>query len=107
MHRREIRLRKDGLWLRDVIEGTGRHHLQWFFQLHPDVRAVAEPGGWRLDVPGAGTLRLESPGTALTLGLEPSSFSPGYSRLLPSQACSAAAEVSLPATVEWRVRVAD
>ena len=106
-HRREVRLRKDGLWLRDVIEGAGRHRLQWFFQLHPDVRAVAEPGGWRLDVPGAGTLRLESPGTALTLGLEPSSFSPGYSRLVPSHACSATTELGLPATVEWRFRVAD
>ena len=106
-HRREVRLSKDGLWLRDVIEGAGRHRLQWFFQLHPDVRAVAEPGGWRLEVPGVGTLRLESPGTALTLGLEPSSFSPRYSRLLPSQACSATAELSLPANVEWRLRVAD
>ena len=107
VHRREIRLRKDGLWLRDVIEGAGRHQLQWFFQLHPDVRAVAEPGGWRLDVPGVGSLRLESPGTALTLGLEPSSFSPGYSRLVPSQACSATAEFAMPATVEWRVRAVD
>ena len=107
VHQREMRLRKDGLWLRDVIEGAGRHQLQWFFQLHPDVRAVVEPGGWRLDVPGAGALRLESPGTALTLGLEPSSFSPGYSRLLPSQACSATTEIALPTTVEWRVRVAD
>ena len=106
-HRREVCLRKDGLCLRDVIEGAGRHRLQWFFQLHPAVRAVAEPGGWRLDVPGAGTLRLESPGTALTLGLEPSSFSPGYSRLLPSHACSATAEFALPATVEWRVRAVE
>ena len=106
-HRREVQLRKDGLWLRDVIEGAGRHRLQWFFQLHPDVRAVAEPGGWRLDILAAGTLRLESPGTALILGIEPSSFSPGYSRLLPSQACSATAEIALPATVEWRLRVID
>jgi len=107
VHQREMRLRKDGLWLRDVVEGAGRHRLQWFFQLHPEIRAVAEPGGWRLAVPGAGALRLESPGTALTLGVEPSSFSPGYSRLLPSHACSATTEIALPATVEWRVRVAD
>lgn len=105
-HRREVSLDSDGLLIRDVVGGAGRHKVQWRFHLHPAVQPHLRAQGFTLAVPGTGALCLESPAPDLALKVLPSAYSPLYSWSLPAQACAAETEAALPMAVKWRLRLA-
>ncbi len=103
-HRREISVRGDHVLIRDILEGSGRHRVQWRFHLHPAVSPQVAPSGFALQVPAAGTLGLEVSGATPALEILPSEYSPGYGCSRPTKACTATGEFSLPAALQWRMQ---
>jgi uncharacterized heparinase superfamily protein len=103
-HRRELRLKGARISLRDTLAGSGRHRAQWRFQLHPHVAAHALPNGFALELPGTGSLKLETSNTSLQFEIETSEYSPGYGRTQQSHTCVAGIENNLPLTVDWQIQ---
>jgi hypothetical protein len=106
LHRRTLRVTPEGVTVRDDLEGTGRHLVQWRFHLHPDMRATRTEGGFRLEVGDAGALRLDVAGTKLSWQVLPSECSPGYGAIERTQVCAANGELALPTSVAWTFRPA-
>jgi hypothetical protein len=106
-HRREISVRGESVSIRDVVEGSGRHKLQWRFHLHPAVQPGVTPRGFTLVVPKAGTLLLEAPQIPVALDIVEAEYSPGYGCRQPALACVVSHEATLPFAAEWRIRAVD
>ena len=104
-HRREITGSTTEIRVRDTIEGRGTHSLRWRFTLHPHVTAEATGLGWRLSLPGVGTLRLETGTPQLSRKTVASEFSPGYGKVESTLGCVAEGKFTLPCTLEWRLSV--
>src|SRR5262249_47966009 len=88
-HRRIISSSDRTFVIRDEFEGSGTHDLRWHFHLHPSVQPRVIPRGFALEVPGAGTLMLETSLSSPVLELERTEYSPGYGCSVPTFACSA------------------
>jgi hypothetical protein len=106
-HRREMVVSRKMVSIRDLVEGTGRHKLEWRFHLHPSVRAALESTGFALVVPGAGELAMEISGMVPAPEAVSSEFSPSYGCAKTSAACASSGGFSLPWTLRWRIQPQD
>ena len=100
-HRREVCAVSKEVSVRDVVEGSGSHRLEWRFHLHPSVEASVVTNGFRLVVPGAGNLLLEASGGALAFKVEESEYSPAYGQRDPAKVCVANGTTELPFSIAW------
>jgi hypothetical protein len=107
IHRRELSVRGSEVYIRDVVEASGRHRLRWCFHLHPSVRAQPTPQGFILTIPETGGLRLTTNAVAPDLRIAKSEYSPGYASREPALACTAEGEYLLSDAVEWKIRAMD
>jgi hypothetical protein len=105
-HRREIIVNAQGISIRDRIDGSGRHRLQWRFHLHPAVEPSVSAQGLMLAVPGAGALLLSSKNAFSVREIVQTEYSPGYGRREPARAWMVGGEFDLPHAAEFEIRVA-
>jgi hypothetical protein len=112
-HRRVLFVRETEVVIRDTLEGSGRHRLEWRFQLHPDVEASVSENGFTLRIPGEGKLlinwvmppdRMQQGRGRFSVHLALGEYSPAYGRRRASQAVIAEGEFELPFNIEWRIR---
>lgn len=102
-HQREITSGPDKVIVTDRIEGTGRHHLEWRFHLHPHWTPQIKPGGFVLNLNNTTRINLDSTSTNLSLELMSGEFSPEYGHIFPTKVCRISGDVELPCTVEWQL----
>lgn len=103
-HRREIVVRGSAVAIRDHVDGSGRHRLQWRFHLHPGVEPSATPQGVVLTVPDAGNLLLSSKDAFSVREIVQTEYSSGYGRREPARAWTLAGEFELPHAAEFEIR---
>ena len=96
-HERRFELSKTtpSLVVDDTIHGKGRHQLEWFLQIHPDVTVEREADGFMLVVSDSRVrIRMEVPGAELST--VPGWYSPAYGVRSPATTIVARATVKLP-----------
>jgi uncharacterized heparinase superfamily protein len=97
-HAREWQLSPTGLLVKDTVSGQGEHVLECMFHLHPDIQAKVMDGTILLFTPSGLNVRVDTGRHASVL--VPSTWHPGFSVSLPSQAIAVRANTALPATIE-------
>ena len=100
LHRRELRVRGGDVLLTDRFSGGGEHVLEWFFHMHPDVRASLDGRRVMLSIEGRAVGRLETP-EALELRLERGTWHPGFNRSVPNARVHATWRGPMPAEFEF------
>jgi uncharacterized heparinase superfamily protein len=77
-HRRRFRLEKADriLSITDTLRASGRHRLEWFFNLHPSV--VPTINGNTLEMHGTNATLIVSKSPRLSCCIRPSWYSPSY-----------------------------
>jgi uncharacterized heparinase superfamily protein len=100
MHRRRFEFEKEParLVIRDVVEGSGTHLLEWFFQIHPGA-AIKRQGQDYIVAIGSKHLTLRIDGEALELLTESGWYSRTYGVRESSTRITARTTARLPFSV--------
>ena len=104
IHRREMTVSSGEISIRDCVEGSGQHQIEWRFNLHPSVRPSLTRQGFTLEVPDVGTLLLETNEAGLAQEILPSEYSPAYGWNQPTHVCVARGQFALPLSTGWKIR---
>lgn len=97
-------LRAPILLIHDRLEGAGRHHLSWFFQVGTHQVRLSEHG-IILCRPDGRNLLIQSFGSPVVFRTLPAWISPGYGIRTEAQQIEAACEADLPFEHAWGLMI--
>ena len=104
LHERTWRLGDGGLEILDRISGRGRHRVELFLHLHPEVDLQEDRGVVHLSWSGSGRkIAMLHSDTAVHMSVENSTYHPGFGRTIPSRRIVCRTEVEPPCVLTTRI----
>ena len=105
VHWRTIDYQTPGIWaVEDRIEGRGRHRIESYVHLHPDLKVERVGAEWGITTADGTRVAVFEPAADTGVRVESGWYFPEFGRVLENPLIVLSAEGTLPLTIAYRIR---